>query len=430
MQKKLQLGEASREFEEKVFTIADEVFKILRELSLENKTEIHSEQIAEKMFTKSSLKGLLNDIHAITKDEELDSTRQNEISSLILNKFSELIPAYVTKKLGNLKEALHNKKLEGAPQEWIDSPFEVIKGYIDSISTRNNELENFLNRTTENISVTEEKISGELTIQVDKFNDHIAFEHSISMDMEDIKQDLNRLDNSSELIPAVIGKIDDICIRIEEKHKKGVQQISETASIFTDISSQISEIKCSADEIKKKSKGKEYNAGHDALTSAYNIKEYEKKINEVLANVSRYSTNTSLMLCDIDNLKSINDKWGHKLGDLALRKLASLIQEWMRINDFVARHGGDEFAIILPHTDLAGAAVAGERLYTHINNAHFSYKGETIPLTVSIGISFFRKDDDKNTVFRRAEYALGAAKESEQNRVKTEEEAACPDKDG
>ena len=429
MQKKLQLGEASPEFEEKIFTIADEVFKILRELSLENKTEIRSEQIAEKMFTKDSLKGLLDDIHAITEDEDLENNRQNELSNLILNKFSELIPAYVTKKLGDLKEALHNKTLEGAPQEWIDSPFEVIKSYIDSISTRNNELENFLNKTTEHISTTEENMSRELSIQIDKFNDHIAFEHRISLDMEDIRRDLNGSDNISEIIPAVIGRIEEICTRIEEKRKK-VQYVSETKTALAEMSSRMSEIMRSADEIRRKSKGREYDASHDALTGAYNRKAYEKKMKEVLADFIRYSTATSLMLCNIDNIKNINDTWGHKLGDLALRKLAALINEWMRINDFVARNGEDEFVILLPHTDLSGAAVAAERLRSYIDNVDFSYKGEKIPMTVSIGISGLRKDDDIHTVLKRAEHALRAAKESGRNTVKTEEEkeeATYPD---
>ena len=424
VQNKLQLGEASPEFEDKIFTIADEVFKILRELSLENKKEIHSGQIAERMFTKNSLKGLLDDIHAITEDEGLESSRQKELSSLILNKFSELIPAYATRKLGNLKEALHNKTIKGGPQEWIDSPFEVIKSYIDSISTRNSELENFLNKTTEHISATEENMSGEISFQLERFNDHIAFEQSISLDMKDIKQDLNGSDNLTETIPAVIGRIEDICTRIEEKSKKGLQYISETETALTEINSQISEMKRTADEIRKQSKRKEYDASHDALTGAYNQKAYEKKIKEVGADVIRYGTATSMMLCDIDNLKNINDKWGHKLGDLALRKLASLIKEWMRINDFVARHERDIFAVILPHTDLAGAAVAGERLRSHIDKAHFSYKGETIPLTASIGISVFREDDDMHSVFERARKALRFAKETGDNTIKTEEEAA------
>jgi diguanylate cyclase (GGDEF)-like protein len=424
VQNKIQLGETSPEFEDKIFTIADEVFKILRELSLENKKEIHSGQIAERMFTKTSLKGLLDDIHAITEDEGLESSRQKELSNLILNKFSELIPAYVAKKLGNLKEELHNKKLEGGPQEWIDSPFDIIKNYIDSISTRSSELENFLNRTTEHISTTDENMTRELSFQLDKFNDHIEFEQRISLDMKDIKQDLSGSDNLTETIASVTEKIEDICTRIEEKNKKDLQYISETKTALTEINRQMSEMKCSADEIRKKSKGKEYDASHDALTGAYNRKAYEKKIKEVGADVSRYGTATSMMLCDIDNLREINNKWGHKLGDLALRKLASLIKEWMRINDFVARYERDVFAVILPHTDLAGSAVAGERLRSHIDKANFSYKGETIPLTVSIGISVFREDDDMHSVFERARKALRFAKETGDNTVKTEAEAA------
>ena len=143
-------------------------------------------------------------------------------------------------------------------------------------------------------------------------------------------------------------------------------------------------------------------------------------MSEVIADVNRYDATTSLMICDIDFFKKVNDTYGHKVGDLALKKLASLLQERLRVNDIITRFGGEEFAIILPHTTLDGAQKAGEGIRSYIDKASFSYKGEKIALTISVGVSQFRKQDDNSSVFERADSALYLAKNSGRNTVKTE----------
>ncbi len=128
------------------------------------------------------------------------------------------------------------------------------------------------------------------------------------------------------------------------------------------------------------------------------------------------------MLCDIDFFKKINDNFGHQIGDLALKKLAVLLNERLRKNDFISRYGGEEFAIILPHTNLDGAFNAGEGIRSYIDKSEFSYKNQTISLTISVGISSFMKGDNSNTVFERADSALYLAKRSGRNTVKTEKD--------
>jgi diguanylate cyclase len=418
------MGEVSPEFEKKVFTIADEVLKILKELSLENKTKINSKQIAERMFWKDSLKDLLNDIHAITEDDGIESDFLKELSNMLLDKFSELIPVYMASRLGELKDALHNKTMDGGSTEWIDSPIGVVKTYIDSISTRNSELENFLNQTTEYISSTEENTARELTLQQHRISDDIAFEKNIAANINDIKQDLNGSGDLNNIKAVLIKKIEDIYSRIEIKRIQDVQQSKETEKTLEELNARMSEIKRDADEIWRKSKSTEYEASHDTLTGVNNRKAYKKKMEEILADVNRYNVSASLMVCDIDLFMNINDKWGHKVGDLALRRLATLIKERMRTNDFIARYGGEEFAIILPHTDLEEALKAGERLRVYVDRAHFSYKDETIPLTISVGVSSFRRDDKIDAVFERADNALRQVKRSGRNKVKTEEKTA------
>jgi len=142
---------------------------------------------------------------------------------------------------------------------------------------------------------------------------------------------------------------------------------------------------------------------------------------EILSDVSRYGIKVTLLICDIDLFMKINDKCGHKVGDLGLRTLASIIKDRMRTNDFITRFGGEEFAIILPHTDIEGAFIAADRLREYIDGVDFTYMDEELPLTVSIGISSFRKKDSVKAVIRRAEQALLLAKKSGRNTVKSED---------
>jgi diguanylate cyclase len=128
------------------------------------------------------------------------------------------------------------------------------------------------------------------------------------------------------------------------------------------------------------------------------------------------------MLCDIDHFKRINDTYGHIVGDLVLKKFVALVNEKLRATDFLARYGGEEFTIILPHIPLDKAQAAAESIREHIYKSVFSYKENEILLTISIGVSTFRKDDTASSVFERADRALYLAKHSGRNAVKTEEE--------
>jgi diguanylate cyclase len=415
--------DVSPKFEEKVFTIADEVFKILKELSYEHKTEIQSDQIAERMFYKDSLKGLLKDIHTITQDEKLEDKRITELSNLLLDKFSDLIPAYVAAKLGRLKDALHNKTLNTNSKEWIDLPIDVIKDYIDLISVRNNELEDFLNNTVEHICITEDSMSRERSLHHQKLNDDSAFEDSIASNIDELKREIIGMNDVIDIRSVAVKKLDDLYGRVQLRRSQEMQYRQETEKTLKEMTTRISKIKRGADDIQRKSKSKEYEASHDALTEVFNRKAYEKKIEEVLADVNRYGVSASLMVCNIDQFSKINDTFGHKVGDLALKKFAALIKEQMRINDFIARYGEDVFAAILPFTDIEGAGVAGERLRAYIDNAVFGYKGHEIPLTISIGISSLRKDDNIRTVLERADSTLRLAKNAGRNILKTENEA-------
>jgi diguanylate cyclase len=245
--------------------------------------------------------------------------------------------------------------------------------------------------------------------------------------MNMIQEDFSSDGDLNSIRQAVLSKIESINKNIEKKREQDVSRLERTEKTLNDMKNSISSIKKEADELKRKAEEAKKRATeiesesfHDKLTGVFNRRAYDEELFKTLASLQRYKIAYSLMICDIDHFKKINDNFGHKVGDLTLKKIAGLLKERLRTTDFIARYGGEEFAVILNHTSLDDARKVGEDVREFINNSSFSYKNQKIPVTISIGISFFRADDDSNTVFERADAALYLAKESGRNSVKTE----------
>jgi len=124
----------------------------------------------------------------------------------------------------------------------------------------------------------------------------------------------------------------------------------------------------------------------DSLTGLYNRREFERLLNDEIHRFRRHGHPVSLMMIDIDNFKQINDRYGHQVGDEALRTVADIITNESRTGDVVARYGGEELAVILPETGSDNATILAERTCQVI--AEFPVMispKEVIPITVSIG---------------------------------------------
>lgn len=140
----------------------------------------------------------------------------------------------------------------------------------------------------------------------------------------------------------------------------------------------------------------------------------ENDINQSL----RHGHPLSVLLLDIDNFKSVNDRFGHFTGDEVLMEFAKLLRKNTRRGDTVARFGGEEFAVILSHTAENGSLMAAEILRKKLQAADFSNIGKKISITVSIGVAEFDRDfKDAEEILSRADIALYGAKSSGRNTV-------------
>ena len=156
----------------------------------------------------------------------------------------------------------------------------------------------------------------------------------------------------------------------------------------------------------------------DALTSLYNRRHFKSLAHAEWARFQRYGRPLSLLMLDIDKFKSINDAFGHDVGDLALKAVANVCKSNKRQTDILGRIGGEEFAMLLPETDETAAENAAERLRKSIQDCTRVLPDKDIQVTVSIGIASATLGMAAfAAMLKRADEALYEAKRSGRNRV-------------
>jgi len=167
---------------------------------------------------------------------------------------------------------------------------------------------------------------------------------------------------------------------------------------------------------------------HDKLTSLYNIHYFKELVFNELAKVLKFKTNFSLALIDLDHFKSINDTYGHSIGDEALKFFSRVLsEEFRRASDIVARYGGDEFIVAFPSTSAEGAYIVCEKLRKRLNREPLLVNGITkIFLTPSVGIAQINYDEVESKdnideifkkLFLKADTALYNSKRTGRNKI-------------
>ena len=174
-------------------------------------------------------------------------------------------------------------------------------------------------------------------------------------------------------------------------------------------------------KLEKVYKKLEHQATHDTLTGIYNRREFNRRLFEEINRAKRLNYPLSIIMCDIDYFKKINDTYGHQQGDYVLKKVAEAIKNSIkRAGDICARYGGEEFIILLPNTDKNGALKIAKEIQKNIKNLNIDNKNAPSgKLTISIGI--FTANDFENLtqdiIVQNADKALYKAKETGRDKI-------------
>ena len=182
------------------------------------------------------------------------------------------------------------------------------------------------------------------------------------------------------------------------------------------LAKQLEELSRETNKLRKQLLDAQDQALRDTLTGLPNRLAYNERLAVEYARWQRLGRSLSLVVLDIDKFKSINDSWGHQAGDRVLKYLARELSSQVRAQDFFGRYGGEEFVLVLPDTNRAGALKLAENLRRHIERCSFKYKHRPVAVTISCGIAELTPKETTLHAFERADTCLYAAKNNGRNR--------------
>lgn len=156
---------------------------------------------------------------------------------------------------------------------------------------------------------------------------------------------------------------------------------------------------------------------HDALTGIYNRAYLFETLPKAIATAQRYKSCLSVILCDVDHFKAINDQYGHLAGDQVLKAVANRMFQYLRSPDMVARYGGEEFVVVLPHTALNEAMLVAEKLRIQIASMPIAItQTEQCAVTASFGVAEIQPTESIESMLKRADTMMYQSKRDGRNR--------------
>jgi diguanylate cyclase len=279
------------------------------------------------------------------------------------------------------------------------------------------DLEAFLRQLTERLRDLDQQLKGAETQRMASQVSGQDLDGAVEDQVRGIESSVREATSLGELKSGVQARIETIRTHLADHRRAEERRQAELQAQLNRATSRLTAMEAETAQLRSHLQQRHEQAMVDALTGIPSRLAYEDRLAHDYAQWKRYQTPLTLMMADIDRFKQINDSYGHKAGDKALKLIARLLKQALRETDFIARYGGEEFVILLTQTPAAQAADVAEKLRAVVEKAEFNNGDARIPITLSIGFSSFHASDGPEEVFARADAALYRAKAGGRNQV-------------
>lgn len=337
-----------------------------------------------------------------------------DVSDTLLNLLAQLV---VPERLNYQSQSLQQRLQQGLNWfELVPLLEDTTEFLLQCLGNSQAELENFLHSLDQRLQAIRILVSEASAGQADRKQAREALDNMVREQIADIRSVVTGSGDLGELgisvrdhLLLIVEAMDKYQREENEREQRLAEKLELLQKRLNEMEQEVSDSRVAIEEQRRR-------ASHDTLTGLPNRDAYQKKLEEELARRHRYGSPLSLVVCDVDHFKSINDTYGHLAGDKVLQLIARSLRKNLRDVDFIARYGGEEFVILMPETNAEGALLAAEKLRQTVENSPFNFRKERVPITLSFGISEFHSLESPDTVFERADKALYKAKHEGRNR--------------
>jgi len=296
---------------------------------------------------------------------------------------------------------------------------------VSALGTEQEEFEAFLKSLNERLNQLQQWLSQGEELETKFTQASKDFDQKMRGHLDELKEVLASGDTQA-LKGSVTNQLDEVFATLDgfklEQRSREIAFQTHIKELGDRLRSMETELQAAKDQLNKS----QLKAMTDSLTQLPNRGAYDLHIQKEYERFRRYGGELSLLVCDVDKFKSINDNYGHQAGDKVLQLISRQVKKGTRETDMLARYGGEEFVVILPETDIEAAFQVGEKIRAEVAKSPFHFKGTRVQITISCGVAAFKKGYRPEQVFDAADAALYKAKENGRNQCQKGEVTGPP----
>jgi len=331
-----------------------------------------------------------------------------------------VLPTPIAKETAHIKAQLEKARNEHDINTAVHSILDLLNQARGQSQQELNELASFLKAVTRRLEDFKSQVAKNNALRDESVTSTTIFQRVMASQVANMRDRVDVETDIDSLKLVMINQLESLESSVQHFVQGEQTRQSDARSHFEQMIGRLDELEAETRRLRTDLDEQHTLCLLDPLTTVFNRMGYNEGMSREYARWKRYGGTLSLLIFDLDLFKSINDTYGHAAGDKVLASVAQLLRKQIRQCDILCRLGGEEFALILPETDVQGAAVVAEKLRGSIANSQFRFKEQPVPVTVSTGAAEFRDSDTQEDVFERADRALYLAKKRGRNRCCTE----------
>lgn len=298
----------------------------------------------------------------------------------------------------------------------IDRAASLVNDMRRQLEHEKDDLAGFLKQLTDTLDELDRDVQSDIDLLREDKGTRLALHDAMDSQMRGLEQDISKVDDVNQLKAIISTRLERLRLHmasLRDSEDRLLQRMEQTTAAMR---GRILRLEKEAEGLRESLRASRERMLIDALTGVPNRLALDERLKHELARYKRHKQPLTLSVWDIDHFKAINDTFGHKAGDKALRIVAQKLAQQVRETDFVARYGGEEFVILFINTSVMDALAKADSIREAIAGAPFRYGDKPLRITISCGLSQLRAHDTVDELFERADQALYTAKSGGRNR--------------
>jgi diguanylate cyclase len=292
---------------------------------------------------------------------------------------------------------------------------DLVHARCESLARERLEVAALLSQVTERLEEVASHLTESNSASRSHFDDAQTLNDTVMTQVRELTDEVSGATELNLLKSAVAARLETVAKQVSDFREREQRRLTEYNGRAEHMRVRIANLERETQDLHSKLDMEKHGARLDPLTGVANRKSFDERFAQEIARRAVGGAPSGLLLWDIDNFKLINDSYGHRAGDRVLQSVAGCFATALRSTDFVARIGGEEFAVLLSGLRLSEALNVANQVRTAVEGLKFHFRGTPVHITVSCGITELREHDAAEAAFDRVDAALYRAKHGGKN---------------